>query len=70
MNDIKKDDEIKICPMCKKEVAQDARICPYCKSDLTVSGNIATMIWSIGVILTICITIPIIMFSCGMCSMG
>ena len=71
MNDIKKDDEkIKICPVCKKEVAQDARICPYCKSDLTIGGNIAKILMSIGIILTICITIPLIMFGCGMCSLG
>ena len=60
----------KQCPICKKMVDEKAIKCPYCKSDLTVGGNITQIITSIGVILTLCITVPAIMFGCGMCSLG
>ncbi len=62
--------ETKQCPICKKWVNKDASKCPYCQSDLTIGGNIAQVLSSIGIILTLCITIPAIMFGCGMCSLG
>jgi predicted amidophosphoribosyltransferase len=62
-----KEDE-KQCPFCKKIIHKDATICPYCRKDLSVSGNVAAVLKAVGGILTICITIPIVMFACGMCS--
>jgi hypothetical protein len=58
------EEKTKPCPMCKKEVAQDARICPYCKSDLSVGGNIGKILTSIGVILFTLVLLTILIFSC------
>lgn len=64
------ENKIKICPMCKKEVDKDARICPYCKSDLSVGGNLAKVLSSIGILLIVFVTLPILLIQCGMCSIG
>ena len=58
----------KQCPMCKKPVEKDARICPYCKSDLSVSGNLAKILTSVGILLIVFVTIPILLTTCGLCS--
>jgi len=60
----------KQCPHCKNKIPKEVMVCPICKNDLSVGGNIAKILMSIGIILTICITIPIMMFACGMCSIG
>lgn len=60
----------KQCPMCKNKIPSEITVCPICKNDLSVGGNIAKILMSVGVILTICVTVPIILFSCGMCSMS
>ena len=60
----------KQCPMCKKPVDKQASKCPYCQSDLSVSGNLAKVLSSVGIILIVFVTIPILLFSCGMCSLG
>jgi glutaredoxin len=61
-------EEEKQCPFCKKTIHKDAIKCPYCQADLSTAGNIGTILKAVGAILTICVTIPIIMFACGMCS--
>jgi len=58
----------KQCPFCKKIIDKDASICPYCRNDLSVAGNVANILKAVGVILTICITIPLVLMYCGMCS--
>lgn len=58
----------KQCPMCKKEIDKDARICPFCKSDLSVSGNLAKVLTTIGLLLIVFVTIPILLTMCGLCS--
>ena len=63
----KKEDE-KQCPFCKKAIDKEAIKCPYCQTDLSTAGNIGNILKAVGAILTICVTIPIIMFACGMCS--
>ncbi len=60
----------KQCPFCKKNIDKEATKCPYCQSDLSVASNVGKLLQSIGIILTICITIPVILFSCGLCSLG
>jgi len=58
----------KQCPMCKKPVDKDASICPYCKSDLTVAGNLGKILSTVGGLLILFVTIPIVLTYCGMCS--
>ena len=60
----------KQCPICKMNVPKEAMVCPYCKNDLSVAGNLGKILSAVGGILVICVTIPIILFSCGMCSLG
>jgi hypothetical protein len=60
----------KQCPFCKKAIPKEAIKCPYCQTDLSTAGNVADILKAVGVILTICVTIPIILFSCGLCSLG
>ena len=62
-----KEDE-KQCPHCKNKIPKEVTTCPVCKNDLSVAGNIGTILKAIGGILTICVTIPLVMFACGMCS--
>jgi len=64
------EEEQKQCPFCKKQIVKSATKCPYCQTDLSVSGNVANAMRAIGIILTICVTIPIILFACGMCGAG
>ena len=61
----------KECPFCKISIPEEAMICPKCKNDLSIAGNVGTIFKGIGgIIIMICIAVPIIMFICGMCSIS
>jgi len=71
MNNISTDigENEKKCPICKNKIPKEVTVCPICKSDLSVGGNVAKILTSIGIILTLCITVPIVLSYCGMCSL-
>jgi RNA polymerase subunit RPABC4/transcription elongation factor Spt4 len=62
--------KVKICPICKMNIPKEAMVCPYCRSELGTAANVGKILSAVGTILIVCVTIPIILFSCGMCSLG
>jgi hypothetical protein len=58
----------KQCPICKMNIPKQAIVCPYCKADLSVAGNLGKILSTVGGLLILFVTIPIVLTYCGMCS--
>lgn len=55
------------CQECGREVSDQAKTCPHCGAPPTKLQVVGKSLETIGCLLTLLVTIPILLFMLGMC---
>jgi hypothetical protein len=53
---------MRLCPYCKMEIPQDASICGHCRKNVSKLGMVGDGMQSCGLIMTLLITVPALLF--------